>query len=96
MGWSDLEWVRHNSIKPNEHDFLVESTNTEKRTFPDKTALPEADVKTNRMRGAQNGPNHKEWSLVSNLLFFWKFCFSLSLMCHNPNDPIHTFRTHWI
>ena len=36
-------------FKKLEDSFLVESTKTENATFPCKTALPEANVKTNKM-----------------------------------------------
>ena len=34
--------------------------------FPFKTALSEADVKTNRMATTTKWTNHEEWSFASN------------------------------
>ena len=44
-----------------EHRFLVEATKTENTSFPFKTALSEANVKTNGMTTTK-WTYHKEWS----------------------------------
>ena len=54
-----------------EYRFLVETTKIENTSFPFKTALSEANVKTNRMVTTK-WIYHKEWSFASNYLFFWK------------------------
>ena len=59
-----------------EYRFLVESTKIDNKTFPDKTALSEANVKTNRMRSTKL-TYHKEQSFAHNHFPFLKFCFSL-------------------
>ena len=56
--------------------FLVESTTIERETFPYKTALSEANVKTNRM-GFTKGPIAKNGVFPATTLSFWKFCFSV-------------------
>ena len=48
--------------------FLVETTKIENTSFPFKTALSEANVKTNRM-ATTKWTYHKEWSFF----FFGKF-----------------------
>ena len=42
-------WKTKNFFKKLGYHFLVETTKIEKRSFPFKTALSEANVKTNRM-----------------------------------------------
>ena len=54
-----------------EYSFFIESATIEKATFPYKTALSEANAKTNRMGSTRNGV------LPVNNLFFRKFCFGL-------------------
>ena len=93
--WILLLW------KKLEYRFLVESTKSEKATFPYKTALSEVNVKTNRMGSTK-------WTIIMNrvlpvtTLFFWKFGFSLTtsykelLWCTKyPNAHIHTFCKCW-
>ena len=58
-----------------EYCFLVETTKIENTSLPFKTALSEANVKTNRM-ATTKWIYHKEWSFASNFFFFWKICFS--------------------
>ena len=53
------------NFQKNEYSFLDQSTETEKATFPYKTALSEANVKTNRM-GSTKWVYHKERSFASN------------------------------
>ena len=60
-------------FKKLEFRFLVETTKIENTSLPFKTALSEADVKTNRM-AATKWTCHKEWSFASNyFIFFGKF-----------------------
>ena len=49
--------------------FLVETTKIENTSFSFKTALSEANVKTNRM-ATTKWTYHKEWSFASNYLIF--------------------------
>ena len=58
-------------FKKLEHLFLVESTKIENITFPYKTALSEANVKTNRI-GSTKLTYHKERSLACNNFSFSK------------------------
>ena len=53
-----------------ESHFLVETTKIENTSFPFKTALLEANVKTNRM--ATTKWAYHKWSFDSNYLFFGK------------------------
>ena len=48
-----------------EYHFLVEASKTENTSFPFKTALSEANVKTNRMVTTK-WTYLKEWSFASN------------------------------
>ena len=50
---------------------LVESTKIENTSFPFKTALSEASVKTNR-KVTTKWAYHKEWGFASNCFIFWK------------------------
>ena len=56
-----------------EYRFLVEATKIENTSFPFKTALSEANVKTNRVATTK-------WTkggvLPVTTLFFWKICSS--------------------
>ena len=54
-----------------EYRFLVESAKIENASFPYKTAIPEANVKTNRMVCAK-WTYHKEQSFASNYFIFLK------------------------
>ena len=71
-------------FKKLEYCFLVESTKIEKETFPYKTALLEANVKTNRI-GSTRWTYNNERSFASNyfifleILFQFKICSSLIL-----------------
>ena len=58
-----------NLFKNLEYRFLVEATKIERTPFPFKTALSEANVKTNRM-ATTKWTYHKEWSFASNYLIF--------------------------
>ena len=55
---------------------LISSTKIENTTFLCKTALSEANVRTNRM-GVQNGLFTKKGDLPVTTLFLWKFCAGL-------------------
>ena len=81
--------------------FLVESTKIENGTFPCKTSLSEANIKTNIM-GSAKWTYHKEWCFASNYFIIFKIFFSVRtsykelIWCDNyPNDHIHTFLTRW-
>ena len=52
----------------------------ENASFPSKTAISEANVKTNRTLSTKCGPITKNGVLpVTTALVFWKFCFSWRL-----------------
>ena len=57
-----------NFFKKLEHFFLVESTKIE--TFPQKTALSEASVKTDSVKTVENGRVTKNRVLQVTTLFF--------------------------
>ena len=57
-----------------EYSNLVESTKIENATFPYRTALSEAYVKTNGMRSTK-WTYHKEQSFASNYFIFLKILF---------------------
>ena len=63
-------------FKKLEYHFLVESTKIDNITFPYKTALSEANIKTNRTRSTKL-THHKGQSFASNHFPFFKFCFSV-------------------
>ena len=58
-------WKAKTFFKKLEYHFLVETTKIENTSFPFKTALSKANVKTNRMV-TKKWPYHKEWSFASN------------------------------
>ena len=57
-----------NLFKKLEYTFLVQSANIESAIFPHKSALPEANIKTNRM-GSAEWTYHKGRSFASNFVF---------------------------
>ena len=63
-----------NFSKKLEYRLLVETTNIEKASIPFKTALSEANVKTNRM-ATTKWTYHKEWSFASNYFNFLENLF---------------------
>ena len=67
-------WKTQTLFKKLEYRFLVESTEAENAPFPYKTALPEANVKTNKM-GSTKWAYHIEWSFASNYFIFSKILF---------------------
>ena len=81
-------------FKKLEYRFLVESTKIENASFPYKTAIPGANVKTNRMVSTK-------WTYHKDL-FLRKSCFSLRTsykeliwFTNHPNVHIHTFCKRW-
>ena len=69
-------WKTKTFFKKLEYSFLVETAKIEDTSFPFKTVLPEANVKTNRMVTAKV-TYHKKWSFASNDFIFLKNCFVL-------------------
>ena len=61
-------WKTKTVFKKMEYHFLVETTKIESTSFPFKTALSEANFKTNRMTTTK-WTYHNEWSFASNALF---------------------------
>ena len=61
-------------FKKLEYCFLVESTKIESASFPYKTAISEANVKTNRIVSTK-WTCHKEWSFASNCLISFEILF---------------------
>ena len=57
-------WKTKTFFKKLEYGLLAESTEIESASFSYKTAISEANVKTNRM-GVQNGPFRKNGDFVS-------------------------------
>ena len=58
-------WKAKTFFKKLEYRFLIETTKIENTSFPFKTALSEANVKTNRTVTTK-WTYHKEWSFTSN------------------------------
>ena len=59
-------------FKKLEYHFLVETTKIENISFPFKSALSEANIKTNRMVNIK-WTYHKAWSFARNYFIFEKF-----------------------
>ena len=90
-------WKTKTFFKNLEYRFLVETTKIENTPFQFKTALSEANVKTNSMVTTK-WTYHKEWSFASK--YVWKICSSFRkkvlIWCTNdPNVHIHIFRKCW-
>ena len=56
--------------------FLIEIIKIEKATFPYKTILSEANVKTNGMESTKS-TFHKEWSFARNFFNIFKILFQI-------------------
>ena len=66
----ETDFLENENLIPKlEYRFLVESTKIEKASFPYKTAISEANVKTNRMVTTK-WTYHKERSFAINCFFF--------------------------
>ena len=67
-------WKTKTFFKKLSYRFLVESTKIENASFPYKTAISEANVKTNRMVTTK-WAYHRERSFASNYFIFLKILF---------------------
>ena len=67
-------WKTKTYLKKLEYCFLVETTKIQSTLFPFKTALSEANVKTNGMATTKWTYN-KEWSFASNYFIFLENLF---------------------
>ena len=74
-------WKTKTFFKKLEYRFLVESTKIENASFPYKTAISEANVKTNRMVTTK-WVYHRERSFVSNYFIFLKVLFQFKNLLH--------------
>ena len=95
--WNKFSEKVQTLFKKLEFRFLVESTEIDNTTFPYKTALSEASVKTNRM-GSTKWTYHKEQSFASNHFPFLKILFQfrnlvyrVDLMYQPPKCPYSYF-----
>ena len=86
-------WKTKAFFKKLEYRFSVETTKIENTSFPFKTALSEANVKTNRMATTE-WTYHKEWSfasncfiLLENLFQFQNLLNRVNLMYQRPKCP---------
>ena len=70
----EIFWKTKTFLKKLEYHFLVESTKIESASFPYKTSILEANVKTNRMV-ATKWTYHEERSFASNYFIFLKILF---------------------
>ena len=66
--WKHFFWKKRKPFQK-EHRFFVEIFKTEKTAFPNKTALPAANVGTNRMGGTK-WTYHKEQSFASHYFIY--------------------------
>ena len=69
-------WKTKTFFKKLEYCFLVESAEIENASFPYKTAISEANVKTNKM-ATTKWSYHKERSFANNYFIFQKILFQL-------------------
>ena len=98
---SQIFWKTKTFFKKLGYGFLVETTKIANTSFPFKTALSEANGKTNRM-ATTKWTYHKECSFVRNYFSFLKILFQFNnsykelIWCTNdPNVHIHTFCKRW-
>ena len=61
-------------LKKLEYRFSIQSTTNESTTFPYKTTLSKANVKTNSM-GNTNWTCHKKWTFATDYFIFLKILF---------------------
>ena len=95
-------WKTKTFFKKLEYRFFVESTKIEKVSFPFKTVISEANVKTSKMMTTK-WTYYKEQSFASNYFFFLKIlCLFKNLKrwfvvptTQNPNAHICTFCQRW-
>ena len=90
-------WKTKTFFKKLEYRFLVETTKIENTSFPFKTALSEANVKTNRI-ATTKWTYHKEWSFASsyfisleNLFEFLNLSVRVNLMYQRSKCPYSYF-----
>ena len=67
-------WKTKTFFKKLKYRFLVETVKIENASFPFKTALPEANVKTKRMATTKQ-TYYKEWSFATNYFIFLENLF---------------------
>ena len=67
-------WEMKAFFKKLEYRFLVETTKTENASFPYKTAMSEANIKTNRM-GSAKWPYRKDRSFAISSFIFLNILF---------------------
>ena len=86
-------WKTKTFFKKLEYRFLVESTKIENASFPYKTAILEANVKTNKTVTTK-WTSQKERSFASNYLIFLKILFQfknllyrVDFLYQQPNCP---------
>ena len=72
-------WKTKTFFKKLEYRFLVESTKIENASFPYKTAISEANVKTNKMM-TKKWIYHKERSFASNYFIFLKTLLQFKIL----------------
>ena len=72
--FNTFSWKTETILKKLDYRFLIESTEMENASFPYKTAISEANVKTNRMVSTK-WTYHKERSFASNYFIFLKILF---------------------
>ena len=94
-------WKTKTFFKQLEYQFLVETTKIENTSFPFKTALSEANVKTNKM-ATTKWTYHKEWSFainyfnfLENLFQFYNLLKSVNLIYQRPKCPYSYFSLSW-
>ena len=93
----DINFLKNTLFKNLEYSVLVESTKIDSITFPYKTALSEANVKTSRI-GNTKLSYHKEQSFTCNNFSFSKILFQFrnpvyraDLMYKPPKCPYSYF-----
>ena len=77
-------WKTKTFFKNLEYCFLVETTKIDNRSFPFKTTLSEAIVKTNRM-ATTKWTYDKEWSFASDYFIFLENLFQVSNLLKRVN-----------
>ena len=84
LALKQIFWRMKTFFKKLEYRFLVEATKIEITPFQFKTALSEANIKTNRM-ATTKWTYHREWSFASNYLIFLENLFQFQNLLKRIN-----------
>ena len=82
-------WKTKTFFKKLEYCFLVVSTKIENASLPYKTAISEANIKTNGMASIKQTYHKERSSATNNFVLFFKFYFSLRTYYKGCNKDLN-------